>query len=215
MTAEQISGFISMTDDTTRYWRGGKEKYARGGSSARRGRHAGLYPASLRTGSRRERQGAGMNRGGPERVNGASAGGVRDEPRCHPERGGWFGWAAKDLLAMLDGPKEILRLPTRPPPTLRMTPGFIRSATKESTAPKALKSISPGRKPWVRIQSRKAPKGRKTVSFAPSALKSGSTGNPRLTPWANTLLRLRRKSLVYAQRDGPFIPYCCGAHTSP
>src|SRR5258706_11839903 len=41
--------------------------------------------------------------------------------------GGWLGGQAKDLLAMLNGPKEILRLPTRPPPTLRMTPGFIRS----------------------------------------------------------------------------------------
>src|SRR5258707_8794579 len=40
--------------------------------------------------------------------------------------GGWSGGQSKDLLAMLNGPKEILRLPTRPPPTLRMTPRIPR-----------------------------------------------------------------------------------------
>ena len=48
--------------------------------------------------------------------------------------GGWSGGQSKDLLAMLNGPKEILRLPARPPPTLRMTPGFIRSEAKDLLA---------------------------------------------------------------------------------
>src|SRR5258706_15908983 len=75
------------------------------------------------------------------------------------------GWAAKDLLAMLNGPKEILRLPARPPTHAQDDTSVHLSLYRRSRrSPAQDDRTVPVLAPLTRLAARSPPPARRSPS---------------------------------------------------